>query len=256
MIDPTTLLFLLKKLVGQLLLPPLLPMLLILAGLLLLKKLRRSALLLAWGGLIAAFVSSSPLTVRALLIPLETTPPITQEQLSQADAIIVLSGGKRSYAPEYGGETVNTATLERLRYGARLARQSGLPVLLTGGLPKDGQSEADLMAEALVNDFDIQPRWVESRSRDTLENAVYSAKLLNEAGLSRVVLVTHASHMPRAQSAFQAQGLQVIPAPTAWLANHDEQTGLPPLLPQANSAFAGWYATHEWLGRLFYALQR
>ncbi len=253
--DVSTLLFSLKKLLASMLLPPLLPLLMVLAGLLLLKRHRRSGLALAWSGLLVAFVSSSPFTVGHMLLPLEATPPVTDAQLQKAEVIVVLAGGKRSFAPEYGGETVSPFSLERLRYGARLARQTGLPMLLSGGLPDDGLSEAELMAEALQTDFGIEPRWIESRSRDTRENALYSAQLLLAAGHHHVVLVTHSSHMPRAEAEFRAHGLLVTPAPTAWLGNRNPDSGFPPLLPNANSTQAGWYASHEWLGRLFYQLK-
>lgn len=252
--DIPAILFWLKKLLGQLLLPPLAPLLLILVGLLLLRSWRRTGLSVAWLGLAFAIVTASPATVGWMLGPLEATPPVSLAQARQAQAIVILGGGRRSYAPEYGGETIGRLTLERVRFGARIARETGLPVLLTGGLPGEGMAEADLMHDALENDFGIAPRWIERASRDTRENAAFSAVHLEAAGVTRIVLVTHAVHMPRAAAEFEARGFEVVPAPTGWFGNREPSDDLPNLLPGANSAFAGWLATHEWLGRLAYRL--
>jgi uncharacterized SAM-binding protein YcdF (DUF218 family) len=106
--------------------------------------------------------------------------------------------------------------LERLRYGVHLARQSGLPILLSGGAPYGGTPEAELMQRALKEDFGLGARWQEKTSRDTTENAQESVRILRAAGVSRVLLVTHALHMPRAQAAFAAVEMEVIAAPTGF----------------------------------------
>ena len=56
-------------------------------------------------------------------------------------AIVVLGGGRRLYAPEYGVSDLESASFERLRYGAWLARQTGLPMAFSGGV---GWSSRDL----------------------------------------------------------------------------------------------------------------
>jgi len=254
--DPATALFWLKKIASLLTLPPLAPLLVIGLGLFLAHRHRRTGLTLAWSGLALALALSSPYPVTLLLRPLENTPPVTLAAVSSAEAIVILGGGKRTHAPEYGGEAVNRLTLERLRFGARLARESGLPVLVTGGLARDGAPEAELMRTTLETDFGVNPRWIERASRDTRENAQLSAIHLKAAGIERIVLVTHAVHMPRAQAEFEAQGLQVVPAPTAWLGGNPESEELPSLLPTANAAYAGWLAVHEWLGRAAYRFTR
>jgi uncharacterized SAM-binding protein YcdF (DUF218 family) len=55
---------------------------------------------------------------------------------------------------------------------------------------------------------------LESRSRNTYENALFTARLLRERGWRRILLVTSASHMPRAVLLFRHQELQVVPAST------------------------------------------
>ncbi|TAH50948.1 MAG: YdcF family protein [Betaproteobacteria bacterium] len=254
--DPSLVLFWLKKLVALAVLPPLMPPLVVAAGLLLLRRRRRAGMLVAWFGIVLQFLLVFPPAVGLLLAPLESSPVLTAEAARDAGAIVILGAGKRDHAPEFGGETVNRLALERLRYGARLARETGLPVLVSGGAPTGELPEAVLMKQCLVEDFGITPRWIETESRDTRDNARLSALQLKAAGVHRVLLVTHAAHMPRALAEFEAQGLGVVPAPTAWLGSHESKDRRLALLPSQNTAYAGWYAVHEWLGLLAYRLSR
>lgn len=244
--------FIAKKFVSILLLPPLAPLLVSAIGLLLLRRFRRTGLLLAWLGLACALLLSLPASVAWLAAPLEDTPVISAENLGHAQAIVILAGGRRSNAPEYGGETVSALTLERVRYGARLARRTGLPVLITGGAPAEGIPEAELMRRTLAEDFGITARWVETRSLDTRENALYSAALLRRAGVARIALVTHGLHMHRSLREFAATGLTVYPAPTGRATGNEPRNRDEVLssLPSMSSAYSGWYALHEWLGLL------
>ncbi|QID19704.1 YdcF family protein [Nitrogeniibacter mangrovi] len=248
-IDFTLLAFWAKKLVAVLVLPPAGPLILIGLGLSV-RRLRA----LAWLGWIYALVVSTPVTVNWLAAPLEATPPIRTEALRQTGAIVILGAGVRTHAPEMGGPTVNGLSLERLRYGALLARRSGLPVLVTGGAPWGKIPEAVAMKQVLEQEFNIPVRWTESAALDTRDNAMFSARLLKAAGIERITLVTHAAHMPRARAAFEAAGLQVTPAPTAWLSNPDIDDEWHDFIPGPRAAYAGWYAMHEWLGRLAYRL--
>ncbi|CAL93088.1 conserved hypothetical membrane protein [Azoarcus olearius] len=258
--DFALLLFWLKKLVAAFVLPPLLPLVLGAAGLLLLRRRRRLGLALAWSGIAAGLLLSTPASVSRMLVPLEPTAVVDMEAARGAQAIVILGGGRRSHAAEYGGDTVNRLTLERLRYGARLARATGLPLLVSGGAPSGDVPEATLMAAALREDFGIAPRWEEGGSFDTRDNARLSAAMLRADGVTRVVLVTHAAHMRRAEAEFALHGLAVVPAPTAWLGpgpeRADDDDEVWPSLPSQGTAYAGWYALHEWMGLLAYRLSR
>lgn len=248
--------FILKKILAGLILPPLGPLILIALGLVLAIHRPRAGRIVATIGLLAALALCTPGTVRLLLDGLEDTPVLDMHTLDKADAIVILAGGRRSYAPEFGGETVNALSLERIRYGARLARHSGLPVMVSGGAPRGGTAEGELMKASLEEDFGIAVRWVESRSRDTRENADYCAAAMQPSGHKRIVLVTHAAHMRRSVEAFEAAGFTVLPAPTAHLLNRTPDESAMPSLPGMSSAYAGWYASHEWLGLLAYRLSR
>ena len=97
----------------------------------------------------------------------------------EVGAIVVLSGGWRAGAREYGGETVSEATLVRLRYGARLQRETGLPLLVSGGgVFGDSTPEAHLGRDVLEDEFGVPVRWLEDHSRTTAENARVSRPTL------------------------------------------------------------------------------
>jgi uncharacterized SAM-binding protein YcdF (DUF218 family) len=172
---------------------------------------------------------------RVLTLPFDRAPFLAGDATT-AQAIVVLGGGTRRNAPEYGGDTLGRLTLERVRYGALVAKATKLPVLVSGGrLSGAMQSEATLMSDALEHEYGVPVRWREPRSRNTHENAQRSAAVLKPDGVTRVVLVAHAIDMPRAAAEFAVAGIDVIPA----------ATGLPSSRP-----IVAW----DWLPSL-YALQ-
>lgn len=245
----------LKRLLECLFLPPFGPLLLIAVGLLLLKRRPRLGRGMAWSGVLLSLVLMLPITVDGLLAPLEAAPPLAPRQIEQAaaqgaGAVVILGGGLRPVAPEYGRPTLNRITLERVRYGAHVARLSGLPILVSGGVVGIGYPEARAMAESLTEDFGLPPRWIEDASENTRQNAEHSAAILKKTGIDRIVLVTHAAHMRRAQAYFEAQGMHVLPAPTAFFAPLVDPGNFASWLPSANTAYTGWYALHESAGLL------
>lgn len=245
------------RLVEALLMPPGLMILMMLLGTLIIGRLFITGRLLIIGGFVLLVAASLPVVSSNLLALLEQTAPTTPAQLNQrqAQAIVILGGGRYADAPEYNGrDTVSKHTLERLRYGARLHRQSGLPILVTGGNPYGHEStEGELMRRVLENEFRVPVKWVESASANTWENARYSRQQLKRDGITRIALVTHAWHMPRSVLVFEQHDLDVIPAPTAY------STRAQPLLlhfvPNAGALDDTRKALHEILGRLWYAMR-
>ncbi len=172
-----------------------------------------------------------------------------------AQAIVILGGGQRNDAPEYGGQSaVRSPTLMRLGYGAYLYRKTNLPILVTGGkLLDDKSAEAKVMERALKETFGISARWVEELSQNTLENAQLSSEILKSYRLSTVILVTEAWHMRRAMLAFSSTGLKVLPAPTNFqdLASRSDFLNW---LPHAESLSVSSRALHEWIGYIWYRI--
>lgn len=181
--------------------------------------------------------------------------PQSVETAEHADAIVILGGGSYFHAPEYAGQdTVNGQTLLRLRYGAKLQRETGKPILVTGGKPLGNQfSEAQQMRTALEQDFHVPARWTEDTSDNTFENAQYSFRILQQAGVRRIYLVTHAWHMPRAAGIFRQAGFEVVEAPTAFTTRY--RTDLLTFLPRAESLRDSKIFVHEVIGLFWYRVK-
>ncbi|MTJ83667.1 MAG: YdcF family protein [Telmatospirillum sp.] len=246
------------QIVKALALPPASLFLLAFAGHIALRRWRHGRLLVTIA-LSVLYLLSIPVISTALMARLETCPPLAALGPLSADAqaIVILSAEAR-LEPEYPALSPGPLTLERLRYGAALQRRTGLPILVSGGTQQNRpDSLAGAMRRSLEEDFHVPVTWVEDRSQDTHQNAMRSADILKSQGITRILLVTHAWHMPRAVQSFTAAGLTVTPAPTAF--SHER---LPPdntvfgviynILPSTRALSESYYALHELGGLAFY----
>lgn len=243
-----------NNLVGAFLLPPLNLLLLAVLGLWLWHKWPFIARVLLISAVVSLWLLSTPFVAEGLLHELEGEPQATDTKSLQADAIVVLGGGTYFNAPEYGADTVNEPTLARLRFAARLQRETGKPILVSGGRPVGNSlSEAAQMQQVLVQEFNVPVQWVEREADNTFENAFLSREMLKQAGIKRVYLVTHAWHMARAVRAFRAVGLQVVPAPTAYTTRY--RIDLLAFIPTAKALRDSRIFLHELVGILWYQLK-
>jgi uncharacterized SAM-binding protein YcdF (DUF218 family) len=238
---------------GQLALPPTSLVVAALAGAPLALRRRVAGVAVAVSSLLALLALSTSLVAHALIRTLEP-PPLADAERAGAQAIVILAGGRVRSSPDRGGDTVNTSTLRRIRYGARLARETGLPVLLAGGNPDRAPlPEARLMQTVLEREFGIKARWIEDRSDTAAENARFTAAILLPLGIRRVLLVTDAYHQPRARRAFALAGLAPIAAPTGYIG----RSAFRPqhLVPNAEALRVSNLALREWAARLWYRLR-
>ena len=203
------------------------------------------------------WIASTPYFAEGALHLLEAqTTPLDISRLNgqpqAADAIVILGGGTYFHAPEYAGQdTIADTTLIRLRYGAKLQRETGKPTLVTGGNPLGNSvSEAQEMRMSLEQDFRVPVRWTEDESGNTFENAQNSFRILQQAGIRRIYLITHAWHMPRAAAVFHRAGFEVVEAPTAFTTRY--RTDLLTFLPRAESLLDSKIFIHEVIGLLWY----
>lgn len=231
------------------LMPPLALLLLGAAGWLARRRWPRAGRAAIAAAIALLVLFSTPLTASLMLGALQSFPALDEQRLEPGcGAIVVLAGDAQLHAPEYGEAACGPLTLERLRYAARLARASKLPLLVSGGAPRAGvRSHAAMMKDALERDFALEVRWCEERSGDTRENLSNSAALLRAAGVSRVYLVTHAWHMPRAVAWARRANLDVVAAPTGFRAPLEWRWSS--FLPTAKALRESTWALHEWLGR-------
>lgn len=232
----------LKWMLKTAVLPPVGLLLLGLLGIFLIRRrprLARACLVLSLGSL---WLLSTPVVSDVLAGLAEHYAPLDLRSAAGAQAVVILGGGgQRELAPEYAGPAAEPGLLERLSYGAYVARKLGLPILVTGfGI------EADAMRETLRRNFDLDPRWVDDGAFDTFDNARNSVRLLNAAGVRRIVLVTHATHMWRSVHEFTAAGIDVVPAPVGILARRE--VGMPLYLPSPSALQRSCAAINELVG--------
>ena len=174
---------------------------------------------------------------------------------------MILGGGRRKGAlethPEHQQQDLSPNSMERLRYGARLAKQTKLPILVTGGAPDKAStqelSEAFVMKLVLEQELGLSPQWLEEQSNTTQENAKFSARILKDEGIKTIYLVTHFWHMPRAQAIFEKEGLIVIPAPMGFY----QKTAFTPLdfYPSSEGFQRTRWIWHEILGNIWYRVK-
>ena len=246
--------WLLTNFIAAVLLPPLNILIIALAGLLLWRKHPRSARIMLSSAFLLLWLLSTPFLAESLLQSLENENKAVDRQTASADAIVVLSGGSYFNSPEYAEDTVSSASLQRLRYAAKLHRDFRKPVLLTGGAPLGSRvAEARQMQQVLEQEFNIPVQWLEEESANTLESARLSYQLLRKSGITRIYLVTHAWHMPRAKAAFQAAGFEVVAAPTAYTTHY--RTDLLSFVPDARALRDSQIYLHEIIGIFWYRLK-
>ena len=243
------------------LLPPGILLLLLLIGWLFARRLvGRLLVLVAFLGL---YLLSTPAVLERLAARVETIPPPTGDQLrnSGAEAILVLLAGIRRNNPELGGAgALSSLSLQRIDYGLALHRMTGLPIVLSGGSVRgDTRPLAELGVDWLQGRAGVTPLAVENGSRDTWENAQRSAEALRRLGIERVLLVTHAFHMPRAMLSADAADLDAVPAPFAF--EHDPSPTPPPIspidwLPHPGRLGLSYLMLHEMSGLFWYRLNR
>src|SRR5208282_5512779 len=138
--------------------------------------------------------------------------------IDDAAGLIVLGG---AMPPPSGPADVElNEAADRMTEAVRLAnRYPSLPIVFTGGkgeLSEDAETETEAeRARKFFEAFNIVPPKLklEDKSRNTLENAQLTAKLLQPKPGERWVLLTSAHHMRRAKALFEAAGFQVLPWP-------------------------------------------
>ncbi|MEM7356184.1 MAG: YdcF family protein [Acidobacteriota bacterium] len=208
-------------------------------------------LAIATTGLGLLYLLSLPALVDRWLRRVDRFPRCAASRAETGDerpqAIVILDGGRADAPSEHGGPAVTPRTLERLDEGVRLHRVTGLPVLVTG--------YGDLLAATLESSFSLRPHWIEKRSRNTHENALYSAELLRRDGVERIYLVTHFWHLRRSLMAFRHAGLAPTPVPAGRARRVPSYPGLLNLVPDEQRLSTSYLLSHEWIGRLWYRLR-
>ena len=247
--------FVVGKVLTVLLLPTALMMECALLGLLLCRWPAGRALLVAAVGAQAACLA---LPVDAWAIrPLEDRFPQVTAYPERVDGIVVLGGAIDDLTSrDRDTPTLNSAANRMTTFVALARRYPSARLVFTGGSGDIGQgvsNEAEY-ARILLEQLGLPPERVlfEGASRTTRENAVNTAALVAPRPGELWVLVTSASHMPRAVGVFRRAGWTVLPWPVGYQ-SRDRVAAWPQSLGH-RLAVLDW-AAHEWIGLLAYRLR-
>jgi len=200
--------------------------------------------------------SSTPLIASLLTESLEgKNPPLGIDATPTADAIIVLGGALS--VPHQASHVANLVSAsDRILHTARLYRAGKAPlVIVCGGInPRwGGLAEGPFTAQLLV-EWGVSPHDIatESASHNTYENAREAARIIEERGLGKVLLVTSALHMARALATFRTLGIDAIPAATDHNNEREKQGSLQAWLPRSGALDRTTRALHEHFGGIIY----
>lgn len=250
--------FAIQKVVEAILLPSNFIGALLLLGLLALAlKRRRTAIAaLALGAVLLAVAGWSPLGP-ALLVGLENRFP-QPDIATPPTGIIMLGGAVNVHISDARGQPTFNDAAERVTATATLARRfPQARILLSGGAydhRNPAATESSIARDALAA-MGVDPRRIEleDRSRTTFENAVLSKIVANPQAGERWLLVTSASHMPRAVACFWAAAFSIVPYPVDYR-TRDGREWLRPVESIAAGLGDLDLAAHEWLGLVVYRL--
>jgi uncharacterized SAM-binding protein YcdF (DUF218 family) len=204
-------------------------------------------------------VCSTPYAGFLALGSLEWPYPAIADTPARTDTIVVLSGGVIVDDEEGKQARLDCSSLQRCYYAAQLYHKAGrCRMVLTGGKidwTVPGPTYAAAMRDSVLA-LGVRPEDVvlEEKASSTYENARYTKPLLQNAGKTRIWLVTEASHMNRSERCFRALGIDVTPAPCdhhAWRHRYSVNS----FLPSSGGISQVCRAAHEWRGRLWYRLR-
>jgi uncharacterized SAM-binding protein YcdF (DUF218 family) len=175
-------------------------------------------------------------------------PSKAMSAVEQADAIVLLGGAARGHTHAGRMPDLNQHA-DRLVHAVALYKAGKAPVILvTGGGAPGNRPEASQIKDHLrVMGVPDRAILLEVQSRNTYDNALYTAPMLEARKMSRVLLVTSAYHMRRSEAVFRDQGVDVQPAPT----DHKRlvaTTAVPRWLPGSGSLLRSTLALHEITG--------
>jgi uncharacterized SAM-binding protein YcdF (DUF218 family) len=206
-----------------------------------------------WIGAAILYLCSTEPVADALLRPLERGHAPVKLAGLKADAIVVLGGDLR---PPGRPRTDIEVQGNRILKAVRLYRSKVAPVLVvTGGsgdLFHQGFRESvhmkKLAAELGVPASRI---FVEARSRNTRENLLYTKEILDKLKAKKIVLVSHAFHLPRAQAVARKLGIDSIPVASDYLS---ADRGYDPLswIPYFDNLVRSSVALKEYAGLVAY----
>lgn len=174
--------------------------------------------------------------------------PRAMSVIDNADAIVLL-GGATDGDTHMGTLADLNEHADRLVHAVALYKAGKAPlIMLSGGGIEGARPEAQQMKDILaVMGVPARHLLLENQSLNTHDNAVNSTRILKSRHINRILLVTSAYHMRRSLALFEAEGLEVVPAPTDFQRPVAKQV-VPGWLPTVGSLQRTTIGLHEIVG--------
>lgn len=181
------------------------------------------------------------------------TPP-TKEEIEKSEIYVLLGGGIKSFT--LGGHIPMEGALERIVATAKLYNKNPKPIYISGGkVLEQIESESSVYKKELVAlgvcEEDI---FIEERSRNTKENAIYTKEIMREKNYTRGVIVTSATHMTRSMKVFEEEGFEFYPVPCGFVGQTEIvsiQNFIPNYTTLKNTVAVLW----EYFGMIYYKIR-
>jgi len=218
------------------------------------KKLGVTLLLLT---AVLLWVSSTSAVSSYLIASLERQYlPIPVSKSPKADAIVILGGGVGA-AESPRIEVDLTDASDRILHATRLYKAGKAPLIIaTGGANAwlGTKTPEAFTMDKLLREWGVPSRAiiVEPASLNTHQNAVNTKHIINQKKLKTVLLVTSASHMPRALATFRSANINAIPSPTDYNIINKEESNILYFLPDIGALGGTMMALKEYLGLVVY----
>jgi uncharacterized SAM-binding protein YcdF (DUF218 family) len=220
------------------------------------RRARRRRIVGAAGVALLLVASSGPVANRQLW-NLEHQAPATYRDDMTYDAVVLLGGVVDEEVSAVSGQPSYNDNVERVIMTHRLLRDGKARFVIVSGATENPKyathGEAAMLARQLA-DWGVAPERiiVEDRARNTHENAVYAQEIARARGFERVLIVTSAFHMPRAEECFAAVGMKVDTRAVDFRAHEHAGRRLAEWLPRASALALTSSMTREMLGRVVY----
>ena len=203
-------------------------------------------------------ICSLPIFSNKLITSLENEYILSDASSAKtADAIVVLSGMVRTINGKNGLSYEWAEASDRIFARIELIKENKAPIMvLRGGkLPWSvGKPEGEYLRDvAIKNGVPNKNILLTKNVENTDQEAKAVAKLLNKAS-PKIILVTSAFHMPRAQKVFEAAGIKTEPFAVGFLSGAGKHT-IMNFIPSAGALNQTSFFIREQIGRLYYNLK-
>lgn len=197
------------------------------------------------------YVLSTAAFANLIMRPLEHSIKPPARLNSDVGAIVVLGGGATPDTPDFSGKgQLGEGSTARVFTAIRLQKSTGLPIIISGGKVFNDSGDEAIIAKREICDTGVPSSMVivENRSKTTEENAIFTAKILKNKAINKIVLVTSAYHMKRSIRCFKKSGVEVVPFPTGYLTSANAKYNFNLFAPSYSALNLTGIAMREYLG--------